>query len=192
MKKQKITSILFILLTGLVFINQKRPFKIDLTINSVNFPQSIIPFLQFISNLTNTIPLAIGTIFIFFYLRKNKKQKQALYVLILLIGAIIVKILKLSISRARPENIDFQSFPSGHVTMITIFCSVIYLTIIKDIKNKTTKTISVFLLFSLPILMAISRLALNQHWFSDTIGGFLLGISISLIGYSFISHNKNQ
>ena len=191
MKKQTITSLLFIFLTGLVFFNQKQPFNIDLIINSFRFPTFTLPFLQFISNITETMPIAIATLFIFFYLRKNNKPKQSLFALIILIGAILVKTLKLAISRARPENIDYQSFPSGHVTMTTVFCSVLYLTIIKDLKNKTAKLISTILIILLPILVAISRLALNHHWFTDTIAGLLLGISVSLIGYSYISnHHK--
>tara|TARA_Y100000310_G_C20315357_1_gene638165 strand:- start:16 stop:594 length:579 start_codon:yes stop_codon:yes gene_type:complete len=177
----------FIFLTILVVLNQKQPFNIDLLINSFQLPQFTIPFLQFISNITEIIPIAIGSILIFIYLRKNNKIKESWYALIVLLGTIIVKALKLAISRARPENIDYQSFPSGHVTRVTIFCSVLYLTIIKDIKNKTTKTISTAIIIILPILVAISRLALNHHWFTDTIAGFLLGISVSLIGYSYIS-----
>ncbi|MBT3262297.1 phosphatase PAP2 family protein [Candidatus Woesearchaeota archaeon] len=188
MKKQTITSLLFIFLTGLVFLNNKQPFNIDLIINAFQFPISILPFLQFISNITETIPIAIATLLIFFYLRKNNKIKQSLFALIILIGAILVKTLKLTISRARPENIDYQSFPSGHVTMTTVFCLVLYLTIIKDIKNKTKKTISTILIVLLPILVGISRLALNHHWLTDVIAGLLLGISVSLIGYSYISN----
>ena len=43
MKKQTITSLLFIFLTGLVFLNNKQPFNIDLIINAFQFPISILP-----------------------------------------------------------------------------------------------------------------------------------------------------
>tara|TARA_B100001971_G_C17933449_1_gene403921 strand:- start:1 stop:591 length:591 start_codon:yes stop_codon:yes gene_type:complete len=187
-KKITITTLsLFILLTLFVFLNQKQPFNLDQIVNTFTYPSQLLPFLEFISSITEELIIGIAGIFLFIYLRIKNKNKESWYALIVLLGAILVKVLKLAISRARPESIDYQSFPSGHVTMVTIFCSVLYLTIIKDIKNKTTKTISTATIIILPILVAISRLALNHHWFTDTIAGFLLGISVSLIGYSYIS-----
>jgi undecaprenyl-diphosphatase len=188
MKKQTIIPILFIFLTTLVFLNNKQPFNIDLIINAFQFPISVLPFLQFISDLTETIPIAIITLFLLYIFRKNKKKMKA--ILLIPLAVVIKTIIKLIVSRARPNGIDLKSFPSGHTTAITVVSIMIYLTIIKDLKNKTTKTISTILIILLPILVGISRLALNHHWLTDVIAGLLLGISVSLIGYSDIVKNK--
>tara|TARA_Y100000310_G_C20576876_1_gene760882 strand:+ start:242 stop:814 length:573 start_codon:yes stop_codon:yes gene_type:complete len=180
----KINTILFLLLTLIITII-KTPFKIDKIVNSFQFPEFTIPFLQFIINLTGVIPITIVIILLFYIVRKNKKKIKTLLLIPL---AIVAKnLIKLITQRARPNSEDLLSFPSGHTTVTTTLAIVVYLIIIKDIKNKAIKKILTILIILLPILVAISRLALNQHWLTDVIGGFLLGMSVSLIGYSYIS-----
>ncbi|HWI31570.1 MAG TPA: phosphatase PAP2 family protein [Microbacterium sp.] len=92
-------------------------------------------------------------------------------------GAALVQIMKHVFGRARPEEIivisDFGSFPSGHVA------------------NAATIAVAVWVLFpriwvalvgaAYILLMAFSRTYLGAHWFSDTIGGMLVGASAALL-----------
>ena len=111
------------------------------------------------------------------------------------IGFILTNvILKNVIERARPfENInsDFYrwwlgadavnesgfSFPSGHTTATTAFAVAIFLT--------TNKKYSCWILI-LPILMASSRIYLMVHYFSDCVGGLVVGSISALLSYLII------
>lgn len=111
------------------------------------------------------------------------------------IGFIITNIiLKNSIARPRPFSDisgDFYkwwldagaihetgySFPSGHTTATTALAMAIFLT-----TNK--KRSWPILLF--PILMACSRIYLMVHYFSDCLGGLIVGSASALIAYLIV------
>lgn len=103
-------------------------------------------------------------------------------------------ILKNVIERARPfENInsDFYkwwiganavsesgfSFPSGHTTATTAFAVAIFLT--------TNKKYSCWIL-TLPILMASSRIYLMVHYFTDCLGGLIVGSVSAVLAYLIV------
>ena len=111
------------------------------------------------------------------------------------IGFIFTNIvLKNVIERARPfENINSDffkwwlgagsvaesgfSFPSGHTTATTAFALAIFLT--------TNKKHNWWIL-TLPLLMASSRIYLMVHYFSDCIGGLIVGSISAVLAYLII------
>lgn len=100
----------------------------------------------------------------------------------LLASVAAVQLLKSVFGRARPIELlvpsDFGSFPSGHTA------------------NAATLAMLAILLFprlwvvlvgiAWTLLMAFSRTALSVHWFSDTIGGMLVGAGMALIVGGFL------
>lgn len=103
-------------------------------------------------------------------------------------------ILKNAVSRARPFK-DFSSdfykwwldagatyeggysFPSGHTTATTAFAIAIFLT--------TNKERSWWILL-LPIFMAFSRIYLMVHYFTDCLGGLIVGSVAGIIAFIII------
>ena len=93
------------------------------------------------------------------------------------VSAGAVQIVKNALGRARPQDLliasDFGSFPSGHTA--------------------NAATLGVVLWFLFPsigvavggfvwtVAMGFSRTVLSVHWFSDTVGGALLGAGMALL-----------
>jgi len=89
----------------------------------------------------------------------------------------VVQLLKEWFGRARPEDMmvtsDFGSFPSGHVA------------------NAATIAVAIGVIVPIvwvwvagaayTVLMALSRTYLGAHWFSDTVGGLLVGAGTALL-----------
>lgn len=92
-------------------------------------------------------------------------------------------LIKIMIARPRPMealvNIDGYSFPSGHATIATIFCSLFVFAYKDHIENIFFKSVFVFSLFLCAVAISFSRIYLSVHYLSDVIVGILLGLMIS-------------
>lgn len=84
------------------------------------------------------------------------------------------------------------SFPSSHTLLavsfgITGIIACFYLT-----KNKTLRTIVTAVGTIYVFIMVMGRLLSGVHWFSDILGGLLLGTSISYYYYTFVGYFKDK
>jgi membrane-associated phospholipid phosphatase len=102
---------------------------------------------------------------------KGKKDFQFVkFVVGALIVFLAIEALKLLTGRLRPDGSDNQSFPSRHAAMG--FFAAYFLPADKKYK---------ILLYTWAILIGISRLALNLHWFTDVIAGTVIGIGFAYL-----------
>ncbi|GLI26248.1 hypothetical protein ARHIZOSPH14_04900 [Agromyces rhizosphaerae] len=92
-------------------------------------------------------------------------------------SAALVQLLKQLFGRARPEDMlvtsDFGSFPSGHVANAATIAVTLGV-IVPRVWVWAAGTAYV-------VLMLVSRTYLGVHWFTDTIGGMLVGAGVALM-----------
>lgn len=80
---------------------------------------------------------------------------------------------------------DF-SYPSGHMTRTIFIITVLLVLVTFSPKNRSFKTALILVFFGLIFLMGLTRVYLGEHWFSDVLGGALLGTGMGLVASSLI------
>lgn len=136
-----------------------------------------------------TVSVIIVLLLSLFFILK-KQRNEALLIISTLFSGIIGLALKMLINRPRPtkdivvllEDTKYQSFPSGHVLFYTVFFGSLILIILStNIFTRKVRTISALACLSMIFFGAISRVYLGAHWFTDVLGGFILGIMFLFI-----------
>jgi len=150
---------------------------------------------QAIALVFDTLSISIISLVIVLILYLLNKKKEAIFLaLIILTDGIVVFIFKELLQRARPENLIETgfSFPSGHSTISIVFIgSLIYL-FINNIKSNSWRNFIVVVLSLFILLIGFTRLYLQVHWFTDVIGGFLIGGAILFFYIYLFKRLKEQ
>lgn len=143
---------------------------------------NIVKFITFFGSTSGIIIMCLISMFII----RNKKINIILVISLICATLINNYIFKLIFARERP-NInpivieDSYCFPSGHSMISMMFYgSLIYL-VYKYINNKVLRYIIILCLSLLIMLIGFSRIYLGVHYFSDVIGGFILGICYLIV-----------
>lgn len=152
-------------------------------------PEYIIAFWRFIS-WTGTGPqrYIFVTALALWIGYKRRWQHGVGFAAASLMSVMASEYLKHAFHRARPElipHLDFTNnfaYPSGHATN----SAVVYL--LFALLVPTQKRSAWLLLAAILMgLMGYSRIALGVHWFSDVVGGWMLGSLFAIITASILS-----
>jgi len=132
--------------------------------------------------MPESVIMVLTTSLVFFLF---KYKKAALFVLLTGLSGLVSTVVKALVNRTRPSDdlvrivlkTTQQSFPSGHVLFYVIFFGFIIVLMFQlEHLAKGLRYIiigiSLLLIFTIPI----SRIYLGAHWFTDVLGGFLLGL----------------
>ncbi len=128
-------------------------------------------------SISGILTIAAGTLF---FIRRQKHNMLELIVLLSGI-ALSVQLAKMFITRMRPESLIWlvrltsYSFPSGHSASSVALYGFIGLLAHREMKKGWKRNTAVAICVLLILLIAFSRLILNAHYFSDVVGGLLLG-----------------
>ncbi len=113
---------------------------------------------------------------------RRRWQDLVSFIVIVAGAALLGEWVKALVSRARPSALSFvdygNSFPSGHATSAaTIFGAIYYLICPNILTCRWKKIIGIATVTVLVAIIAYQRVYFTHHWFSDVIGGLLLGTS---------------
>ncbi len=105
------------------------------------------------------------------YFSKNEKLAKAsmLAVQSATVSAFIVLPLKYITGRERPSQEDSLSFPSAHSAIAFAFWGS-YASVYEESRLK-------YIFYTIPVMVAYSRLYLEKHWLSDVVAGGIIGLS---------------
>lgn len=130
------------------------------------------------------------------FLLSVKYRREALFTVLTLLSGIITSVMKFLVNRPRPlpslvriiEKTTLQSFPSGHVVFYIVFFGFLLLLMYRlnrlhKVLRISISSLCVILILSVPI----SRIYLGAHWFTDVLGGLLLGLlCLYLLSYQYL------
>jgi len=158
----------------------------------------LIRYFYFLTLLGNwQIIVSFGIVLsVVFWLWKKKAYIFALWIAVL--GTQVFDTLgKIAFNRPRPQSAIFlensTSFPSGHSAIAIAFYGFIAYVLLRTREGKQKKLIIFMASFTLIFLIGFSRMYLGFHYFSDVIGGYLLGflwliIAISIFEWAQYKH----
>ncbi|MDQ1299500.1 MAG: hypothetical protein QG636_168 [Patescibacteria group bacterium] len=137
-------------------------------------------------DVVGIVAIALGAAVL---LRHHPSLVQRL--IIALVGSTITtNVVKVLVSRTRPETLLWLnpflsfSFPSGHATASMALFGFLAVASAR-LQQGRRHFISVALCILIILLVGLSRLALGAHFFSDVIGGWLLGLFWVALAFSF-------
>lgn len=117
------------------------------------------------------------------------------WVAALVFGTILIRILKFSLQVPRPDPTMYTgtssfSFPSAHATMAMLTYGFLAVLITREMPP--AKRMRIYLgAGTIILLVALSRLYLGAHWFSDVLGGLTLGLLwVMLLGIAYRRHHS--
>jgi membrane-associated phospholipid phosphatase len=99
-------------------------------------------------------------------------------------GVFLTPLVKMLVARPRPpiELVDVErhlrssSFPAGHVLNLTAFAGFLCYLAWVNLAPSWRRTALIVTLLATIVLMGLARIHAGEHWPSDVMGGFLLGV----------------
>lgn len=192
-----IISLGFVALTVLVIANPTSLIDTELSEEIQAHQNKFLDTLMYLVSLPGYMPespiMIVSTALVLFLF---KYKKAAGYVLLTALAGLVSTIVKAMVNRPRPTDdlvrvvlkTTQQSFPSGHVLFYVIYFGflVVLMYQLENIPKYLRWGViafSLFMIFTIPL----SRIYLGAHWFTDVIGGFLLGlVCLYILSYFYL------
>jgi len=141
----------------------------------------LTPLVHLLTDMNGFVGAALfSAVVIAFFLGRRWYRETGFFLLTTLGATVLFAGVKYMVARARPEaamiELGGYSFPSGHTTMATAMAFALYFTLSQKCSNGWFKSLLFFTALGWSVLIALTRLYLGVHWFTDVVGGFGLGL----------------
>ena len=127
---------------------------------------------------------------------RNSKTNSVLLLGAMALIALLVGVTKVLVYFPRPANalilVEGSSFPSGHTCVSIVFFGLLVYFGWKYWKSARVKASLIILLVAVTSVVGFSRIYLNVHWFSDVIGGYMLGIFCIFFSFRAVQYLRGK
>jgi undecaprenyl-diphosphatase len=132
------------------------------------------------------VVIILGIIVVYIAFKNKRFALLWAYVLSISSSVLLSVFIKNLIQRPRPlgglvDESGTFSFPSNHSTIAAAACGFFILFIFRSDLSRNLKILIIILLSLIIVLTGYSRLYLGVHYFSDVIGGYLIGLICAFI-----------
>ena len=118
-----------------------------------------------------------------------RHRTEAAFLALASVAASSSELVKALVRRPRPainlvhviDNLQSFGFPSGHVTLYTLFFGFCFYLAFTLLKPGWARTLILIGTAAMVLLVGISRVWMGEHWASDVLGGYALGFGLLLI-----------
>ncbi|MGF1925889.1 MAG: phosphatase PAP2 family protein [Bacteroidia bacterium] len=181
-----VAALCFIILALFVSANPIPAFDLDISLFVKKFHSEALDEVMLAISLFGELPyslIMVVLVALIFYMYKYKRE--ALFILSIMLSGLVILAVKSIIDRPRPTEFyvrlveinRFRSFPSGHVLSYIVFFGfmIVLMQHLKTIPLLLRRIISYSSAFFM-LMIPFSRVYLGAHWFTDTLGGVILGL----------------
>lgn len=131
--------------------------------------------LAHVMNVGGTWMVLLPATALLFVVSRHARRRWWLWCLALAVAPMIENAWKALIARPRPVGTAY-GFPSGHATAAAVFVVVaLYLCMRAQVGTGRRVVLAALVVLGLGVGVGGARLALDAHWASDVLGGWLLG-----------------
>ncbi|MCM3773601.1 phosphatase PAP2 family protein [Priestia aryabhattai] len=145
---------------------------------------SVFHGLSFLASKVMIIVL-LAVLIVFLFFKKDYIGMISAFLLILS-GDIINKAVKDAVERGRPlEGIEGDSFPSSHAMMGILLYGLIIFFLTKHMNNQKLAKWYQRAITLIILLIGMSRILLREHFLTDVLAGYSLGLMWLIVGIFF-------